>query len=370
MVGNEAIAEAAIRAGCQFYAGYPITPQNELIAYMARRMREEKRVFIQAESEIAAINMVLGAAATGARAMTTSSSPGISLKQEGISYLAGAQLPAVIVNVMRGGPGLGNIASSQSDYFQATRGGGHGDYFTLTLSPWSVEEAVRLTSLAFDLADRYRNPVLVLADAIIGQMMEPVSFRLCRERSRPFPAKTKKPWALTGAEKRPPNVVKSFFLREGGLEVHNARLKNKWARIKVREQRFSVYPVRKEFSNGARKASKVRFLAVAYGSQARIVKEAVDSLRNEGVNIGLFRPVTLWPYPKKGLVRAAKEVEKILVIEQSLGQMLEDVQLTLPGKEILFLGKAGGGVPSVTEIVKFVKKNVGAADLRPVQNKL
>jgi len=341
MSGNEAMAEAAIRAGCYFYAGYPITPQNELPEYMSRRMHEEQRVFIQAESELAAINMVFGAAATGMRAMTSSSSPGISLKQEGISYIAGAQLPAVIINVMRGGPGLGNIASAQSDYFQATRGGGHGDYFTPVFAPWSVEEAANLVSLAFDFADYYRTPVLVLADAIIGQMMEAVCLPATSGFNKKIPAKN---WALTGAENRPSRIVKSFFLKEGDLEKHNELLKKKWETIKDKEQQFFAY-----------KTQDAKYLIIAYGSQARIAWEAVDILRKAGIKAGLFRPITLWPYPEKGLKAAAKNIKKILVVEQSLGQMIEDVKLSLPGREINFLGKTGGGIPSVSEIIKLVK---------------
>jgi 2-oxoglutarate ferredoxin oxidoreductase subunit alpha len=340
MTGNEAMAEAAILAGCQFYAGYPITPQNELTAYMAKRMKEEKRIFIQAESEVAAINMVFGASSTGFRAMTSSSSPGISLKQEGMSYLSGCQLPAVIINVMRGGPGLGNIASSQSDYFQATKGGGHGDYFNIVLAPWSVEEAASLVGLAFNLADYYRNPVLVLADAIVGQMMEPLSFKIPSSK-----AKAKKDWALTGAKKRAPNIVKSFFLREGLLESYNQYLNKKWTKIKRKEQRLDTY-----------KVADAKYLLVAYGSQARIAKEAVDILRGKGIEVGLFRPVSLWPYPERTLKDITKRIKKVIVVEQSLGQMVEDVRLSLPDKEVLFLGKAGGGIPSVQEIVKFISK--------------
>lgn len=344
MSGNEAMGEAAVLAGCSLYAGYPITPQNELTAYMAKRMREEQRVFIQAESELAAINMVFGASASGVRAMTSSSSPGISLKQEGISYLAGCQLPAVIINVMRGGPGLGNISSSQSDYFQATRGGGHGDYFTPVLAPWSVEEAMKLVILAFDLADYYRNPVLVLADAIIGQIMEPVELSFKRAFKKKLP---KKSWALTGAKKRPANVITSLFLKEGSLQKHNEKLREKWEKIRNNEQRFATYKVK-----------DAKYLIIAYGSQARIAFEAVDILRKQKIKTGLFRPISLWPYPEKGLKEIAKGVKKILVVEQSLGQMVEDVKLTLPFKEISFLGKAGGGIPEAEEIVKLIKGNL------------
>jgi 2-oxoglutarate ferredoxin oxidoreductase subunit alpha len=341
--GNEAMAEAAVLAGCYFYAGYPITPQNELISYMARRMKEKGRVFVQAESEVAAINMVFGASSTGKRAMTSSSSPGISLKQEGISYLAGAELPAVIINVMRAGPGLGNIFPSQSDYFQATRGGGHGDYFTPAFSPWSVTEASSLVKLCFDLADYYRNPMLVLTDAIIGQMMEPADLNLKIRFNKKLPKKT---WALTGAKKRRPNVTKSFFLKEGLLEIHNQDLRKKWETIRNNEQRFSVY-----------KADDAKYLIVAYGSQARISLEAVNTLRQKGIKIGLFRPISLWPYPQKGLQKLAQQVEKVFVVEQSLGQMVEDVRLSLPDKKVFFFGKTGGGVPQAWEIVKFVNKN-------------
>jgi 2-oxoglutarate ferredoxin oxidoreductase subunit alpha len=344
MSGNEAMGEAAIRAGAKLYAGYPITPQNELTAYMARKMREKGGVFIQSESELAAINMVFGASATGIRAFTSSSSPGISLKQEGISYLAGCELPAVIINVMRGGPGLGNIGCSQSDYFQATRGGGHGDYFTPVFAPWSVDEAVRLVMFAFDCADYYRIPVLILADAIIGQMMEPVSFSLKSEFNKELPCKE---WALTGAKQRQPNVIKSLILKEGELERHNEKLKAKWEEIKQDNAMVDNY-----------KTEDARFLIAAYGSQARIVKEVVDRLRDQGLKIGLFRPVRLWPYPDKELKEMTKDIEKVFVVEQSLGQMVEDVRLALPDKKICFFGRAGGGIPQVQEIMEFVKREI------------
>jgi len=343
MSGNEAMAEAAIKAGCFFYAGYPITPQNEIPSYMARRMRELGRVFIQAESELSAINMVFGASAAGKRALTSSSSPGISLKQEGISYIAGAELPAVIINVMRGGPGLGSIGSSQSDYFQSTRGGGHGDYFTPVLAPFSVEEAAKLVLLGFDMADFYRTPVLILADAIIGQMMEGVDFPKNSGFKKALPKKT---WALTGKSKRPANIAKSFFLKEGALEAHNERLKSKWEKIKQNEQRSSTY-----------KTEDAKYLIVAYGSEARIAQEAVGTLRGKKIKAGLFRPITLWPYPEKNLKAVSKNIKKIFVVEQSLGQMVEDVRLSIPHKEIHFLGKSGGGIPLANEITKFIIKN-------------
>lgn len=340
--GNDAMAQAALDAGCRFYAGYPITPQNELIGYMAKNMRRHKGVFVQAESEIAAINMVFGASAAGFRAMTSSSSPGVSLKQEGISYLAGAELPAVVINVARGGPGLGNIASAQSDYFQSTRGGGHGDYFTPVLAPASVAEAAQLVTLGFDIADYYRTPVLILADAIIGQMMEP-AYLFCKSVfKKKLPKKT---WALTGAKKRKSNIIKSFFLKEGDLEIHNEKLRTKWETIKKNEQRFSTY-----------KTKGADYLIVAYGSQARICSEAVDALRAHNINIGLFRPVSLYPYPERGLKKIAESVRMIFVVEQSLGQMVEDVRLSLPYKNIYFFGKTGGGIPQVEEIVRFITK--------------
>jgi len=288
--------------------------------------------------------MIFGAAATGERTMTSSSSPGISLKQEGISYLAGAELPAVIINVMRGGPGLGNIESSQSDYFQSTRGGGHGDYFTPTLAPWSAEEAAKLVILAFDLADYYRNPILILADAIIGQMMEPVSLPFKRVFKKKL---SKKDWALTGAKGREANVIRSLLLGDRVLEKHNDKLGKKWNKIKSNEQRFATY-----------KTEDAKYLIVAYGSQARIALEAVDILRKQKIKAGLFRPISLWPYPEKGLKEVAKKVKKVLVVEQSLGQMVEDVRATLPFAKVSFFGKAGGGIPWAKEIVGIIKKSL------------
>ncbi|MDD4899359.1 MAG: 3-methyl-2-oxobutanoate dehydrogenase subunit VorB [Candidatus Omnitrophica bacterium] len=344
ITGNEAIAEGAIRAGCEFYAGYPITPQNELTAYMAKHMPEQKRIFIQAESELAAINMLFGAAATGVRAMTSSSSPGISLKQEGISYIAGAQLPAVIVNIMRGGPGLGNIMPAQSDYFQATRGGGHGDYHCLVLAPASVQEAFDLMFLAFDLADRYRNPAIVLGDGILGQMMEPI----CVQRTNHSVRRYSKPWALTGCKGRKPNVAKSFRMKEGDLEQLNLKLQKKYKSIQAKEQRAEAL-----FLEDA------KIILVAYGTMGRIAKSVVHSLRQKGVKAGLIRPITLWPFPKnvfRSLMNKKRRIS-FLVLEMSYGQMLEDVQLAVEGKfPVEFLGRSGGGVPSQKEILQAIKK--------------
>ena len=340
--GNEAIAEGAIQAGCNFYAGYPITPQNELIAYMAKHMPQSGSggIFIQAESELAAINMVYGASAAGARAMTSSSSPGVSLKQEGISYIAGAQLPAVIVNIMRGGPGLGNIAPAQSDYFQATRGGGHGDYHLIVLAPASVQEAYDLTQTSFYLADKYRIAVMILGDGILGQMMEPIILS-----NNKIKVNILKPWALTGCKGRKPNIVKSFFLREGALEEFNLKLQRNYAIIKKNEVRYEDL-----FLDDA------KIVLVAYGTMARIAKSAINQLRLTGKKIGLIRPISLWPFPEKAFQLINKKV-KYLVIEMSYGQMLEDVKLAVNGTaQVEFLGRSGGGVPSEEEIISKVNK--------------
>ena len=340
--GNEAIAEGAIEAGCTFYAGYPITPQNELIAYMSSHLPDKGGVFIQAESEIAAINMVYGASAAGARAMTSSSSPGISLKQEGISYIAGAELPAVIVNIMRAGPGLGNIWPAQSDYFQATRGGGNGDYHCLVLAPASSQESFDFMRLAFDLADKYRNPVMILGDGMLGQMMEPI--KISNKVNKIL--KIKKSWALTGCVGRKPNIVKSFYMREGDLEKFNLSLQNKYRQIEKKEQRFEGL-----FLDDA------KIILVAYGSMARIAKSAVKYLRSKGKQVGLIRPITLWPFPKDIFKQLALEKKRLtfLAIEMSYGQMVDDVRLALEGKaRVEFFGRSGGGVPTEDEIIKKV----------------
>ncbi len=347
ITGNEAIAEGAIQAGCRFYAGYPITPQNELIAYMATHMPQAGGVFIQSESELAAINMVFGASAAGARAMTSSSSPGISLKQEGISYIAGAELPAVIVNIMRGGPGLGNIAPAQSDYFQATRGGGHGDYRTIVFSPAYVQEAYDLMQRAFDLADIYRMPVIILSDGMLGQMMEPISVVRRPSTVDEDMRKTKK-WALTGCVGRTPNIIKSFYLREGDLEKFNIILQNKYKLIQKKEQLFEA-----SFINDA------KIILVAYGTMARIAKSAAQKLQEMGKKVGLIRPITLWPFPVDVIQRLAGRSKnaQFLVIEMSYGQMLEDVRLAVNGKlPVEFLGRSGGGMPSEEEIISKVRR--------------
>jgi len=341
MCGNEALAEAAIIAGVDAYFGYPITPQNEITAYMSRRMPEEGRVFLQSESELAAINMVFGAAATGKRAMTTSSSPGISLMQEGISYLSGAELPAVVVNVMRGGPGLGNIAPSQGDYFQATRGGGHGDYRTIVLGPSGVQELADCMPLAFDLADQYRMTVVVLADGVLGQMREPV--KLEKKPARQLPPKD---WALTGADGREQNIVRSLWLREGVLEKLNYKLQEKYEQVQKNEVLFEEFAV-----------DDAEIVVVAYGIAARIVRSAVNKARQEGIKAGWIRPITLWPFPAEQISKAAEEFRIFLTVELSLGQMVEDVRLAVGGRcPVFFYGRAGGGIPSVEEVLEKIRQ--------------
>ena len=342
MSGNEAMGEAAIKAGCQFYAGYPITPQNELTAYMAKRMNEEKRIFIQAESEVAAINMVFGASSAGVRALTSSSSPGISLKQEGISYLCGCELPCVIINVMRGGPGLGNIAPSQADYFQATKGGGHGDYHLIVLAPSSVQEAFELVCLAFDLADKYRNPVMILSDAFLGQMVESIQITDCRLQITNY----RRGWALTGAKGRKPNIIRSLFLQEGVLERHNQRLQDKYRVIEKNEVRYEAID-----------CEEAEVIFVAYGISFRIAKEAALILERKGIKVGLFRPITLWPFPYNALKERVSPQKKVFVFELSSGQMKEDVILAIGEKcPLYFYGRIGGGVFTEREIVDFVTR--------------
>ncbi|MCX5644039.1 MAG: 3-methyl-2-oxobutanoate dehydrogenase subunit VorB [Phycisphaerae bacterium] len=341
MCGNEAMAEAAVLAGCDAYFGYPITPQNEISAYMASRMPEKGRVFIQSESELAAINMVFGASATGKRALTSSSSPGISLMQEGMSYLAGAELPAVVINVMRGGPGLGNISPSQGDYFQATRGGGHGDYKTIVFGPASVQEMADCVSLAFDLADQYRITAMILADGVLGQMMEPLTLE--PKAHRKLPAKD---WALTGRKGREQNIVRSLWLAEGALEKHNEKLQAKYREIQAKEVRYEEYRI-----------EDAEIIIVAYGIVARIARAAVDQAREEGILIGLIRPITLWPFPSQQISRASEEFRIFLTMEMSSGQMLEDVKLAVAGKSpVLFYGRMGGGMPTVDEVLGKIRE--------------
>ncbi len=349
MSGNAALGEAAVLSGCSCYFGYPITPQNELTEYMAKRMGELGRVFIQSESEIAAINMVLGAAVTGARAMTSSSSPGMSLKQEGISYLAADELPAVVVNMMRGGPGMGNISPAQSDYLQATRGGGHGDYKTIVLAPGSVQELTEVVPLAFDLADQYRNPVIILGDGMLGQMMEPVSF----DDIMP-PKEYPKDYILTGAKGRPARMVRSLLFDTKEEEEHNWKLVRKYQRMEHSEVRYEKYLT-----------DDAEMIVVAYGIGARIVKGAIKRLRQDNLKVGMIRPITVWPFPAAAIQEMAKTVRDFFVFEMSAGQMIEDVRLALAGKgHIHFYGRPGGVIPTPVELYRIIARHYYTAQRR------
>ncbi len=334
MKGNEAIAEAAVRAGLTGYFGYPITPQNEITAYMSARMIELGRAFVQAESEVAAINMVYGAASTGKRCMTTSSSPGIALMQECISYMCGAEVPAVIVNITRGGPGLGNIGPSQCDYNQATRGGGNGDYDMIVYAPHTVQEAVDLTYRSFDVSEKYRNPVLILGDGALGQMAETVILPDFKEKE-----KSDEGWELTGAKGRAARSIKSMRLAEGKLLEHNLHLEKKSKLMRENEVEYS-------YEEGT-----YDILVVAFGTAARVAKTALKNVKEYGYNVGLFRPITIYPFPYEKLRQAASQSEKILVVEMNRGQMLFDVQLSIQNdKKIDFLGKPGGQTFAPEEI--------------------
>ncbi|HOM42535.1 MAG TPA: 3-methyl-2-oxobutanoate dehydrogenase subunit VorB [Bacillota bacterium] len=347
--GSEAIAEAAIKAGCRFFFGYPITPQNEIPEYMAMKMPQVDGCFLQAESEVAAINMVYGAAGAGARVMTSSSSPGISLKQEGITYIAGAELPCVIVNIVRGGPGLGGIQPAQSDYFQACKGGGHGDYRLVVLAPSSVQEAADLVQEAFEIADQYRNPVMVLGDGMIGQMMEPVEFTEVKKRNL-----SEKTWATVGTKgKRKPNIINSLFIDPAECEKHNFKLFEKYKEIEKNEVKVETYNL-----EGA------EIVFAAYGTTARIVKNAIASLAKEGIKAGLIRPITLWPFPAKAFETAAEQagVKAFLTVEMSMGQMVEDVKLSVNGKKpVYFYGRTGGMFPTPKAVAEEAKKILGGA---------
>ena len=343
MAGNEAIAEGAIQAGLKFYAGYPITPQNELTAYMAEQMPKRNNVFIQAESELAAINMVFGASAAGVRAMTSSSSPGISLKQEGISYCAGADLPFFYANVVRGGPGLGNIAASQGDYHQSVRGGGHGDYHVFVMAPNSVDEMANFPKLCYEVAEKYRVPSMVLADGILGQMMEPVEFRF----DPVDPAQRKeKGWELGVNAGRAKRVVKSYDLREGELEKMNM---NKLARYRKIEQDEVLFE--------AKQCDDADLVIVAYGTSSRIAASAMKMARDKGLKVGLFRPITLWPFPKKALAALAAKAGKFLVVEMSMGQLVDDVRLAVCGKVDVDLYGRPAGIPSGEEVFAEIEKS-------------
>ncbi len=340
MKGNEAIAEAAIQAGCDAYFGYPITPQAELLEWMARRMPECGRVFVQAESELGAINMALGAAATGARVLVSSSSPGISLMAEAMSYMAGSELPVVLVNVMRGGPGLGSIGPSQSDYFQATKGHGHGDYRVPVLAPSSIAEAVGLVADAFEIAERYRTPTMILADGVMGQAMEPVvpSYRM--------PERLPDGWQLSGANGRPPRVLQSLHLLPEELEAHDRHLQAKYRTIAEREVRWA-----------GEQLDDAEIAIVAYGTAARVARTAIQRARAGGLALGLFRPITLWPFPSDALAAVAPRLRALLVVELSAGQLVEDVRLAVGDRvPVLFHGRMGGMVPTPGEVLDAARR--------------
>ena len=344
MKGNEALSEAAIRAGSTLYFGYPITPQNEVGEYMSRRLPTiPGGAYIQAETEVASINMVYGASSAGRRSMTSSSSPGISLMMEGISYLAGAELPGVIVSIMRGGPGLGNINPEQADYFQATKGGGHGSYRMIVLAPASVQEMADLTVLAFDLSDKYRNPVMVAADGNLGQMMEPV------ELQESYPnTYDRSGWALTGAKDREGHTITSIYLDADEMEEYIHKLYRKYAEIERAETRFEEF-----------ETADAEIVIVAYGIVSRVVRSAVELLRQEGIKAGMVRPITLWPYPTAAIRRLADQAKFFLAVEMSMGQMVEDVKLAVEGlRPVYFYGRSGGNVPTPAEVVAQVKQRL------------
>ncbi|QUH25536.1 3-methyl-2-oxobutanoate dehydrogenase subunit VorB [Serpentinicella alkaliphila] len=345
MKGNEAIGAAAIKAGCKFFFGYPITPQNELPEFMSRELPKINGVFVQAESEISAINMVYGAAGAGFRVMTSSSSPGLALKQEGISYIAGAELPCVIVNISRGGPGLGGIQPSQADYYMCTRGGGNGDYRHIVYAPATLQEAVDLTIEAFDVADYYRNPVMILGDGMIGQMMEPVEFREPKKRELPL-----KCWATDGTEgKRNPNIISSLFLDPAELEKHNFKLDKKYKDMEENEVRYEMYMV-----------EDAEIVIIAYGTTSRITRNVVDALRNENIKVGLIRPITIWPFPNKAFKEISSSTKAILTVEMSMGQMIDDVKIANEGRlPVHFYGRAGGMIPTPDAIIGKVREIMG-----------
>ena len=347
MKGNEAFGKAAIEAGCHYFFGYPITPQSELPEYLSRELPKVGGAFVQAESEVAAINMVYGAGGTGTRVMTSSSSPGVALKQEGITYCAGAEVPCVVLNIMRGGPGLGTIQPSQADYYMSTKGGGNGDYRTPVFAPASVQEAVDMIIEAFDVADEYRTPVMVVADGMIGQMMEPVDFDKER-KARELPEKT---WAANGTKgERKPNVINSLYLQSEELEQHNLKLEKKYQAIEENEVQYEMY-----------NTEDAELVFVAYGTVSRIVKTTVDQMRKEGHKVGLIRPKTLWPFPNKAF-KEIPNAKNLLVVEMSLGQMIDDVKLACECKlPVDFYGRSGGMIPSPAEIANKAKEIIGGA---------
>ena len=347
MKGNEALAEAAIRAGCRHFFGYPITPQTEVSAYMSKKMPKIGGVFLQAESEVAAINMVYGAGGAGARVMTSSSSPGISLKQEGISYIAGADVPCVIVNIVRGGPGLGGIQPAQSDYHQAVKGGGHGDYHLVVLAPSSIQEMVDLTSDAFDIGDKYRCPVMIMGDGMLGQMMEPVEFKDTDTAELP-----EKEWATTGTKmKRKKNVINSLFIEPKDLEDLVLARQKKYDEIAKNEVRYEAVDT-----------EDADIVLVAYGTTARIAKTAMAKAKEKGIKVGIIRPITLWPFPYEAFENALKGDKKktFLAVEMSMGQMVDDVKIAVNGRaDVEFFGRTGGIVPTPNEILAKIEEIIG-----------
>jgi len=341
--GNVAIVKGALLAGCRSYYGYPITPASEIAEAAAEYMPQVGGTFLQAESEVAAINMVYGAASAGLRVMTASSGPGISLMQEGISYLAGSELPCVIVDVVRGGPGLGNIAPEQSDYFALVKGGGHGNYKNIVVAPASVQEMADLTRLAFELADRYRNPAIVLTDGFIGQMMEPLELQPVES------VQPEKPWAVKGTRETRKNLIASIYLEPDELEAHVRKLEEKYRKAAEVESRYELY-----------RAEDPEVLLVGYGISSRVLRTVVDMMRKEGVRAGLFRPITLWPFPAEALRHAARRAQMVLVVEMSTGQMVEDVRLTLDGRvDVEFYGRTGGNVPMADEVCRELTERMG-----------
>lgn len=347
MKGNEALAEAALQAGCKFYGGYPITPQNEIPEYMSKRAPDFDAIFIQAEAEISAINMLFGASAAGFRCMTSSSSPGISLKQEGISYIAAGELPCVIANIVRGGPGLGNIRASQADYFQATKGGGHGDYHMIVIAPSTLQEIYDLTMNAFDYADYYRNPVMILGDGLIGQMFEPVEIK----PYKPILNLPEKNWIIDGCKDREPRIMKTLYLRPtNSLQLHNIHLTEKYKKIQKELNLIETL-----------QTEDAELILVAYGITARIAKASIEKARKEGLKVGLIRPITLWPFPSETIAKAADKTKKFLTIEMSNGQLIEDVKLSLFGKSgirVEHFGIGGGWYPTPTNIYEKIKETL------------
>lgn len=344
MKGNEALAAAAIAAGCKHFFGYPITPQSEVPEYFARELPKVGGLYLQAESEVAAINMIYGAAGAGARVMTSSSSPGLALMQEGISYIAGAELPCVLIDMMRSGPGLGGIQPSQTDYFINTRGGGNGDYRLISYAPANLQEMCDIIMESFDIADKYRNPVMIIADGMLGQMMEPVDIT-------PKPQKNiEKPWASTGTEeKRKPNIINSLYLDVEGLEEHNHNLQAKYREVEKNEVRYENY-----------KLEGAEVVISAYGTISRIAKSAIEELEKEGYKVGLIRPISIWPYPYKAFDEIDSTTKHILVCEMNAGQMIDDVKIASAGRwPVSFYGRTGGAIPATKEIVDAVKELVG-----------